>query len=150
MFHLKDNFTPGGPISQVPASWFNAVARFLNNIVGGYGINITKDGVPTVCIDPKVLATNAEKATKEYQQMETPSADNLSVSAGHQENQLLTTEWRRGTKGIKIYLPTDSWGDNVSRSIAWRLCEFDRYGRLVHVGKQTIRTESVNMNQLFS
>ena len=41
-FHVKDDFRPGAPISQVPASWFNKVAQFLNNLVGGYGITLTK------------------------------------------------------------------------------------------------------------
>ena len=41
-FHLKDDFRPGGPASQVPASWFNKVANFLNNLIPGRGINLTK------------------------------------------------------------------------------------------------------------
>lgn len=41
-FHLKDDFRPGGPASQVPASWFNKVANFLNNLIQGPGIKLTK------------------------------------------------------------------------------------------------------------
>lgn len=43
MLHIKDDFKAGGPITQVPASWFNAVARFINNLVGGDGIRVTKN-----------------------------------------------------------------------------------------------------------
>lgn len=41
-FHLKDDFRPRGPASQVPASWFNQVANFLNNLIPGPGIKLTK------------------------------------------------------------------------------------------------------------
>ena len=33
---LKDDFNPKAPISQVPASWFNKVAKTLNGLVGGF------------------------------------------------------------------------------------------------------------------
>ena len=36
--HLTDNFQAGGPITQVPASWFNAVAGFINGLIAGPGI----------------------------------------------------------------------------------------------------------------
>ena len=35
---LRDNFREGAPISQVPATWFNAVAAFINSLIPGYGI----------------------------------------------------------------------------------------------------------------
>ena len=41
-FRVKDDFKAGAPISQVPASWFNSVAKFLNNLVGGFGIRVHK------------------------------------------------------------------------------------------------------------
>lgn len=49
MIHLRDNFG-GGPVSQVPASWFNAVAKFINNLVPGEGIRFEKhaDGNATI------------------------------------------------------------------------------------------------------
>lgn len=86
-----------------------------------------------------------------FAQMETPSTNEDTVSAGHKLNKLLDTSWERGKgEGVRVYLPTDSWGDGVSRSIAWRLCEFDENGQLQKIHAQTIRTESVNMSQLFS
>ena len=36
--HIKDNFQAGGPITQVPASWFNSVAGFINGLIAGPGI----------------------------------------------------------------------------------------------------------------
>lgn len=65
MFHLKDNFRANAPISQVPASWFNAVASFLNNLIGGYGIKINKNGpFPVVSINPDVLLGNDSNGAK--------------------------------------------------------------------------------------
>ncbi len=55
MFHLKDNFG-SGPISQVPASWFNRVAGFLNGLIGGFGIKLDKtDGVTVISVDPDAI-----------------------------------------------------------------------------------------------
>ena len=72
-FHIKDDFKAGAPISQVPASWFNAVAKFLNGLVGGFGAKVDKheSGRSTVSIDKQVLQqeidniTNTLKLSKE-------------------------------------------------------------------------------------
>ena len=52
-FHIKDDFQPGAPVSSIGVSWFNSVASFLNRLVGGFGIKVTKNdnGVSTVEID---------------------------------------------------------------------------------------------------
>lgn len=44
---LKDDFSTKRPITQVPAAWFNAVAKILNGITAGVGININKNGTDT-------------------------------------------------------------------------------------------------------
>lgn len=44
---LKDDFSTKRPITQVPAAWFNAVAKILNGITAGAGININKNGTDT-------------------------------------------------------------------------------------------------------
>ena len=56
-FHVKDDFKAGAPISQVPASWFNSVAKFLNGLVGGFGVKTDKheSGRSTVSLDKQVL-----------------------------------------------------------------------------------------------
>ena len=53
---VKDDFKAGSPVSQVPASWFNSVASFLNNLVGGLGIRILRDA------NPPQVALDVEKA----------------------------------------------------------------------------------------
>ena len=72
-FHVKDDFKAGAPISQVPAGWFNSVAKFLNGLVGGFGVKIDKNesGRSTASIDKQVLQqeidniTNTLKVSKE-------------------------------------------------------------------------------------
>ena len=44
---LRDDFSPKRPITQVPTAWFNAVAKILNGITAGVGININKNGTDT-------------------------------------------------------------------------------------------------------
>ena len=61
MFHVNDNFKAGDPVSAVGASWFNKVGSFLNNLVGGYGILLSKNdrGVSTVEVDQSVLPSGS-------------------------------------------------------------------------------------------
>lgn len=155
-FHVTDNFKPGTPIVAIGTEWFNKVGGFLNSLVGGLGVKILKNNRPSASapisieIDPDAVRKALQIKETKFQQMETPSAMDDTVSTGHQYNALLETTWTRGAdKGVAVYLPTDTWGDGVSRSTAWRLCEFDRYGQLQKIHAQTIRTESVNMSQLF-
>ena len=56
-FHIKDDFKAGAPVSQVPASWFNTVAKFLNGLVGGFGIKTNKKESErsTIALDEAVL-----------------------------------------------------------------------------------------------
>lgn len=43
MFHVKDDFRAGAPVTQVGAGWFNKVGSFINNLVGGRGVRIVKN-----------------------------------------------------------------------------------------------------------
>lgn len=43
MFHVKDDFKAGAPVTQVGAGWFNKVGSFINNLVGGRGVRIVKN-----------------------------------------------------------------------------------------------------------
>ena len=102
MLRLKDNFRPNAPISQVPASWFNAVASFLNNLIGGYGVKINKNGAfPIISINPDVLSEQSKyKPTTEHTELETPSENQDFASKGHvydeanvpTDNQVITTD----------------------------------------------------------
>ena len=65
-FHVKDDFKAGAPISQVPAGWFNAVAKFLNGLVGGFGIETKKSdsGNSTIALKKEVLQQEIDNITK--------------------------------------------------------------------------------------
>ena len=53
---LRDNFREGAPISQVPASWFNAVASFINSLIPGRGILWAKsESMNVIEVDPSVM-----------------------------------------------------------------------------------------------
>lgn len=41
---LKEDFTPGQPISAIPADWFNAVAKILNHLK----VEVSKDAMPMI------------------------------------------------------------------------------------------------------
>ena len=65
-FHIKDDFKAGGPVSQVPASWFNAVAKFLNGLIGGFGIETKKSesGTSTIVLKKDVLQQEIDNITQ--------------------------------------------------------------------------------------
>lgn len=65
-FHVKDDFSPGRPVSQVPASWFNAIGRFVNTLVGGFGIGAAKSdsGKTVIGLKRDVLQQEIENATQ--------------------------------------------------------------------------------------
>ncbi len=46
-FHVRDNFRAGAPVSQIPASHFNAVAALLNNTIGTAGVRVSYPATPS-------------------------------------------------------------------------------------------------------
>ena len=106
-FHIKDDFKAGAPISQVPASWFNAVAKFLNGLVGGFGAKVDKheSGRSIVSIDKQVLQqeidniTNTLKLSKEMGDEPLDKTD----TGTDDDNDGETWTWKSGGKnGLKM------------------------------------------------
>lgn len=106
-FHVKDDFKAGAPISQVPAGWFNSVAKFLNGLVGGFGMKIDKNesGRSTVSIDKQVLQqeidniTNTLKLSKEMGESPLDKTDTEADDDTDGE----TWTWRSGgANGLKM------------------------------------------------
>ena len=63
-FRVREDFKPKEPVSAVPSSWFNAVAHFLNNLVGGFGIKIFRDrDPPQICLDKDTVVTTSDDQT---------------------------------------------------------------------------------------
>lgn len=97
MFHIKSNFVKGGPITQVPASWFNQVAEFLNNFVAGYGLKLKKNtsGASVISLDDKVLTpVSKDVGDAPLDKTDTETDDN---------NRTETWEWKvGGENGLKV------------------------------------------------
>lgn len=65
-FHVRDDFKAGAPVSQVPVSWFNKVASFLNNLVGGYGVTLMKaENGPSVIEVDKTAIPSAQSVSRD-------------------------------------------------------------------------------------
>jgi len=64
-FHIKDDFK-AGPVSQVPVSWYNAVAKFLNGLIGGFGIETKKSesGKSLIALKKDVLQQEIDNITQ--------------------------------------------------------------------------------------
>ena len=106
-FHVKDDFKAGAPISQVPAGWFNSVAKFLNGLVGGFGVKIDKNesGRSTASIDKQVLQqeidniTNTLKLSKEMGESPLDKTD----TGTDDDNDGETWTWKSGgANGLKM------------------------------------------------
>lgn len=93
MAHLRDDFSAGSPISQVSASWFNAVAKFVNGLVPGRGIRITRGAESTVI---ETTADNVPSSSAG-----TP-ADHTDENTDD-DSDGATWEWTAGgTNGLKL------------------------------------------------
>lgn len=94
MFHITDNFQPGAPITQVPASWFNKVASFLNNLIGD-GVKVDKsDTSPSVIrIDENAVVDKLSKTGTPVDHSDTNADDDQDGS---------TWTWTPGNNGLVI------------------------------------------------
>lgn len=87
--------------------------------------------------------------TTDYTNLDKPTATTGTIPQHHRNNSNIETQWERGNgKGVRVYLPTDSWDTGARRIYAWRLCEFDENGCLQKVNAQTIQTDAVSIEQL--
>ena len=91
MFHITDNFQPGAPITQVPASWFNKVASFLNNLIGD-GVKVDKSDT-----SPSVIRIDENAVAKKLSEAGTP-ADHSDANADDDQDGGTWT-WTPGDDG---------------------------------------------------
>ena len=153
---MKLNWESISYIFQIPLLWFKDVDRRLNLFGDGKILTADRnnpDGTRiSLDIDALKDALKEEpKAETSFSTFETPTAATGTIPSNHQNNVNLNTTWTRGGStgtGVKVYLPFDSWDTGARRIYAWRLCEFDRYGRLQKIYAQTIQTDAVSVDQL--
>lgn len=133
-FHVKDDFKAGAPISQVPASWFNRVGSFLNNLVGGYGVKLEKNER-----GPSVIRLEAKPTGGAVVE---PSST-VSIDSGIQQSStmaLKTDTFIAGGadgKGAVVYLPCRSVTDGAEVDIAFRPFKITNDGRIYSIGAET-------------
>ncbi len=105
-FHIKDDFKSSAPISQVPASWFNAVAKFINGLIGGWGIKTKKNekGDSIISIDKEVLDAEIENLSSKLKFV-TPAED-LTDGVTYDQSLDGNETWDMGGKDVKVLVVT--------------------------------------------
>lgn len=122
MFHVKDDFKPGAPVSAVPATWFNKVAAFLNNFVAGDGLRMFKNesGATVISLDESTAAADTS----------TPTV--LGTYPTDEVTQAAETLWDRSTAaaGAAVRVAFKCEFDAGAHSVYAARLVFDRNGRL--------------------
>lgn len=135
-FHVKDDFKAGAPITQVPASWFNRVGSFLNNLVGGYCVKVEKNerGASTISVDTSKLpaASNKCEAPKTTDTLSsgydsTPKSDPVGGSF---------TGGAAGGVGVKIWVLTRAAYHGVETDLFFREITVTSDGRIYAIGEE--------------
>ena len=130
-FHVKDDFRPGAPISQVPASWFNKVAQFLNNLVGGFGITLMKseNGASVIEVDQTAIRQAQNTAVGTPSDVGSfPNDDGVTQAAGT----LWTAGGENGATLFVLYQGEYDSGDGVHDLYAAKLT-ITADGRIVKI-----------------
>ena len=142
MIHLKDNFKSNAPISQVPASWFNQVASFLNNLIGGYGIKMTKNatGASVISVDPGILGENEGNVGTPKNFYKSVEYDSIPLEDSQKD-----LKWTRGNISNATKTPVGVKFQVVSRIVSLggiayqfylRDMEVDSTGRIKSISKE--------------
>ena len=143
-FHIKDDFNAGGPVSQVPASWFNAVASFINQLVGGFGITIDKSesGKSEVAINRDVLQSELDNAVEGLR--EKPSTEQTDLASGatsyldgpaHEGDDKF--EAGKG-KSCKVYILCHSHTNaDATATLSFRPAVVSASGRVMSIGEES-------------
>lgn len=132
MLHLKDDFAAGRPISQVPASWFNKVAKFINNLVGGRFIRITKSETGVQVID---VTEDVQPTSKEVGDSPTDGQDKATEPLGT-ESDGTTWSWTAGgANGLKLDVYCRCVGGEDEHRMERATLTFSKDGLLVSAVK---------------
>ena len=137
-FHIKDDFNAGAPISQVPTGWFNSVAKFLNGLVGGWGIKTNKNekGDSIISIDKEVLDAELENMSSKLKSV-TPAED-LTDGVTYDQTLDGNETWDLGGKDVKVLVVTraDKPAGQVAR-LFFREMYIAASGHVIGIGAET-------------
>ena len=79
---IKADFKQGDKITEIPAGWFNAVASFVNNLVGVNNIAVKRPHGPVTEASPVEIEFVGSAGTTLTLSDATPEKDTLAGSAG--------------------------------------------------------------------
>ena len=140
-FHIKDDFRMGGPVTQVPASWFNAVGSFINHLIGGFGIKIDKSesGNSTVAINKEVLQAELDNAVDGLKDQASASQTQLvsgatsgTPSAGNDEFKMA-----KGKSCLVYVLCHSHTNADATATLSFRPAVVSASGRVVSIGAES-------------
>lgn len=136
-FHVKDDFKAGAPITQVPASWFNRVGSFLNNLVGGYCVKVEKNerGASTISVDTSKLPNATAVPTPPESTVDLTTDGEGAKTAG-------SNTWDYdGRAGVKVTLQTRTYYSHTDTAPVlygfFRTFTFDAKGMLLSISGET-------------
>jgi hypothetical protein len=116
MIKLFDRFRAGQPSSAVPASWFNAVAGWLNHLRGegvGCEVTVTKPDHPSEA-NPPVIRVRVNQAGGAQLSTQLPVADSENGSSGESDKAARGDHSHpHSAKLIEVY----AWAQNFDASL---------------------------------
>ena len=131
---LKSDFKIGGPISQVPISWFKKVANFLKGFA--LGVSPIKVNVPDNVspLSPVVISFVPENSGASLDKMAKPSSASSSVPSG----QTLQDGWERDANGLgfRMMVITRVVRTGDYDNFFWAWGYFDRFGMIYKISKE--------------
>ncbi len=147
MAHIEDSFSQGAPISRVPASWFNAVAGFINNLVGGFGVRVERSGRATVVsLDPDAIAQEVSAAASPAEVESLASGGDPTPTAASVDGATFTAGVAGG-KGVELFVATRSEEYGELGAIVYRKFTVTSDGRIYAIsGEDPSKTQIVYTN----
>lgn len=135
---LKSDFKVGGPISQVPISWFRVVADFINGFA--LGVSPIKLNIPesVSAMSPIQISFEPANDGANLDVMPRPSTASSEVPAGQE----LKGGWERGKKndqdglGFRMMVITRVVRTGDYDNFFWAWGYFDRFGMIYKVSKE--------------
>ena len=146
MFHLnllKNRF-------RMRVSEYNKIVEYLNNLCGGFGINMKRPDNPSASSPPMVEIDRSALLTIMQQSLSTLTPSNPSnpvvLTSGEKgdvgtDSNDTTHDWTASTganaRGLKIFLPCKSESSGVNGQIHWREFTLTPDGRVYHVATES-------------